>query len=50
MKEREYVEDFQYYPIVKQMYMYHYHYYMKNMLNYLIFDLQREEIFQLDRM
>jgi hypothetical protein len=38
MKEKQYVEDFEYYPMMKHMYMYHSHYYMKNKLYYLIFD------------
>ncbi len=50
MKEKAYVEDFQYCLIVKQMCRFHCHDDIENKLNYLIFDLQQEEKFQLDRM
>ncbi len=48
MKEKLYVEDFEYYPIAKQTCMFHDH--MKNKPNYVISDWQLEEIFLLDQM
>jgi hypothetical protein len=50
MKEETYVENFEYYPIVKQICMFHDHDHMTNKLNYCIFDVQLEEIFLLNKM
>ncbi len=50
MKEKLYVQDFEYYSIAKQMCMFHDHDYMKNKPDYWISDWQLEEIVLLDQM
>ena len=50
MKEKPYVEDFEYYPVPTQPCMIHYLDHMKNKLNDWIFDWQLKEIFLLDQM